>query len=197
MISTDKQIPVDMNLLKSWLKKNLKEINKNLPFPLKWKRKEDQQDIYTFEGINEHLSLLVRNESAQIQFQFQNDFADILVDLDISPAIDENGKHFCQGCKRPKRYDSKSDLVQDHFINSVKKYQKKNFKRGNFALLCGSKDRDKSFSKIIKEADLINLDRMDLIWKMDQLNTLDLSKKTLKAISKSWLLPYAVERIIL
>jgi hypothetical protein len=92
MISTDKQIPVDMNLLKSWLKKNLKEINKNLPFPLKWKRKEDQQDIYTFEGINEHISLLVHNESAQIQFQFQNDFADILVDLGISPAINDNGK---------------------------------------------------------------------------------------------------------
>lgn len=183
VILKTKKTKTEQKSLKTWLKSNIKELNQTLPFLLEWQGKEEQNEIYSFTGINEHLLLFVNKESAQLKFKFQQDMIDILADFHAFPTKSENGKFYCLGCARKKFYDLKTELLQEHFRNALIRFQKKNFLKQNFVLMCGSKDRSLIISKVIKVSELKLLDQLNVIFRIDQ--------------TKSWILPYAVESILL
>lgn len=143
--------------LNDWIAKEYKSINRQLQYPLVPNAKKSKASIFEFLGINENLNLEVAGDAAKIIYKFDENEYETLVDLDIHTTIDENGLHYCSGCKKIKKYKNRADLIQQHFLDSLKKFQTKSFKKDHFICMVESKTLDILFPFVFRKSEMCSL----------------------------------------
>lgn len=158
--------------LQSFLISNLEKINKELKFPLVKGKTRKGHSEYTFEGINERLSLFVSMNEADIWYSLGEERRDLLFDLSIDTKFTYGKGYYCGECKSPV-YKSEFQLYISHFLEDLQKLQAKYFKPNYYLFFKGSKSGGFFYTQIKKLADLKKLysenrlenprERMDLI----------------------------------
>ncbi|MCG6150239.1 hypothetical protein LFX15_18220 [Leptospira levettii] len=158
--------------LQSFLISNLEKINKELKFPLVKGKSRKGHSEYTFEGINERLSLFVSKNEADIWYSLGEERKDLLFDLSVDTKFTSGKGYYCGECKSPI-FNSESELYISHFLEDLQKLQTKYFKPNHYLFFKGSKSGGFFYTQIKKLADLKKLysvnrlenqrDQMDLI----------------------------------
>ncbi len=143
--------------LNDWIAKKYKSINRQLQYPLVPNTKKSKESNYKFLGINENLYLKILQDSAKIQYRFTENDYETLVDLDIHTTIDSDGLYYCSGCKKIKKYKNRADLIQQHFLDSLKKFQTKSFKKDHFICMVESKTLDILFPFVFRKSEMCSL----------------------------------------
>lgn len=158
--------------LQSFLNSNLDKINQQLKFPLVKGKTRKGHSEYTFEGINDRISLFVSKNEADIWYSLGEERKDLLFDLSIDTKFTSGKGYYCGECKSPI-FNSESELYISHFLEDLQKLQTKYFKPNYYLFFKGSKSGGFFYTQIRKLADLKKLysenrlenprDQMDLI----------------------------------
>ncbi|MCZ8344407.1 MAG: hypothetical protein O9301_15340 [Leptospira sp.] len=143
--------------LNDWIAKKYKSINRHLQYPLVPNAKKSKESNYKFLGINENLYLEILQDSAKIQYRLTENDYETLVDLDIHTTIDSDGLYYCSGCKKIKKYKNRADLIQQHFMDSLKKFQTKSFKKDHFICMVESKTLDILFPLVFRKSEMFKV----------------------------------------
>lgn len=143
--------------LNKWIDKNYKSLNRELKYPLVPNVQKNKKIFYQFIGINENLHLEIFQDSAKIQYQLKENKYETLVDLDISPSIDQEGMHFCSGCKKRKKFKNRSEFIRHHFIDTLKAFQNKSLKKNHYVSIVEIRTLDIFLPLILKKSEMLNL----------------------------------------